>query len=258
MFKVIFTILLLAFNYNAVGQPDNSKAVLVKNKVKSILEKTCSGVCSAQYSEFDTRGNLIAFDFLRAGTRYRYIYNKQNEILMTLWIDKSESSKIDTLYPDDEYLHIKKRVYWEEYLKDGHLLIQSNEESEIRSFFNENCNLIEKQVFENDTLLSQENIKYDSQSRVVEKIKVNKQWLKILNSSREDKEKITALIERCKYNSEGQLIEHYKYFSDPCMGFDNHFLYIYTYHDNGLIANAEAFENGKQLAFTIEYEYDFF
>ena len=84
------------------AQVGNSREVLVKNKVKSSLEKQCfcdpdaedfTGSCTVIAREYDRQGNLTFYNFYRIGTNYRYIYDERGNEIMTLWI----SDQTDTL-----------------------------------------------------------------------------------------------------------------------------------------------------------------
>ena len=256
--QILIIIKLILVAQLCLAQIDNSKTILVKNNVKSVLEEMCHGSCTAQYAEYDRKGNLVEFNFFRAGTLNRYKYDEDGNRLMTFWIDKSDTTKIDTLYPKDFIPRNDNRFFFEEYNENGHQLIKTWQDEKIIIEYNEHCNLVSEIRFKANEIIHQSFINYDEQQRILEQKIINKKSLKWLNKGREENEKIDAIIKRYKYNDKGQIIELYTYFSDPCMGIDNHFNYIYNYHDGGLIESAEAYGNTKKLAFTLGYEYEFY
>ena len=261
--KIIVNIILtlLLFHHVSFSQRnENSKTVLSRNKVKTQLEKTCNGSCSAQHSTFDRIGNLIAWDFYRTGTRYQYIYDEDNNQIMTLWIDKNDPTKIDTIYPRQNQFDEKseEEPFFETYFNNGQQFVKYRA-GDVRIFnYDSNCLLVEKKHIENGILIYDEKTIYDKESRIVENRIVRSRRLEYLNASRNEEDRITEFIDRFVYNSKGQIVELYTYFSDPCMGIDGHFLYVYHYHENGLIESAEAYENGLDFNFSLEYEYEFF
>lgn len=254
-----FLIPFLFLSQTTLAQVENAKAILQQNKVKSELERLCNSSCSTQYSEFDQRGNMIEHNFYRVGTLYQFIYDDQDNKIMTLWIDKSDPSQIDTLYDADLKPTKDKNNYREESFNEGKLLIKYGEGDEVYKYiYNDDCRLILEQRFKKDTLTYEESTRFDEESRLLEKITKNKVRLARLNRHRTAEEKVEAIIERYEYNKQGQVTKSYSYFLDPCMNLDNHFLYVYYYHENGLIESINAFEMGKDHAFSLEYEYEFY
>jgi len=98
-FIVILNILLIFF---AKAQVGNSKDIIIKNNVKSSLEKHCftnsSGSCSVIFEAYDRRGNMTEWNMGRLGTRYKYLYDQKNRKTATIWIDKIDSTKVDTIH----------------------------------------------------------------------------------------------------------------------------------------------------------------
>ncbi|AXG69741.1 RHS Repeat protein [Kordia sp. SMS9] len=94
--------------YNSNAQVENTKEAIVKNKVKSSEERHCfigsSGSCTVIYEAYDNRGNIIEWNMGRLGTRYKYQYDQKNRKVATIWIDKSDTTKVDTiLFKYDEF-----------------------------------------------------------------------------------------------------------------------------------------------------------
>jgi YD repeat-containing protein len=76
------------------------------------------------------------------------------------------------------------------------------------------------------------------------------------NQETESGRKFESIQTRILYSEKGHVIEEYRFLSDPCMSLDNHFLFEYANHENGLPEKAQVFEDDK-LAFYITYEYEF-
>jgi len=252
-----FIVLVISFMLPCMlyGQLENKKEVLVRNAVKSEIEQTCTGSCSAQYSEYDKRGNLIEWNFFRLGSICKYLYDDSDNELMALWINKLDTSKIDTLYRTEEHQN-----YVENYDAALRQLTKKGDNERIIITYDKRNNPIEERKFVKGALVYTESIKYDIKGRLDEKRIVNMDALESINYNRDriGKQPLLALVEQFKYNDDDQIIELYTYFSDPCMSLDNHFRYVYTYYENGLIKEAEVYEEGLDLAFTLEYEYEFY
>lgn len=100
-FFLLFPILLLC--PWCLAQTPDHKDILVQNKVKSVLEQHCflnseSGSCMITRSTYDRRGNCIEWNMYRMNIIYRDVYNELNEHIMTLWVDKSDTTDIDTIF----------------------------------------------------------------------------------------------------------------------------------------------------------------
>lgn len=95
---IILSFLSIYFSH---AQVENTKEAIVKNKVKSSTERHCftgsSGSCTVIYEAYDRRGNMIEWDMGRLGTRYKYIYDHKDRKVATIWVDKIDSTKIDTI-----------------------------------------------------------------------------------------------------------------------------------------------------------------
>lgn len=100
--KIFISIILCTcFLQNASAQIKNDKEQIVKNKVKSSFEKHCflnsNSSCTSIFEKYDRKGNPIEWDMGRLGTRYRTVYNTKNQKVLTLWIDKIDTTQIDSI-----------------------------------------------------------------------------------------------------------------------------------------------------------------
>ncbi len=97
----ISLIILLGLIQSISAQIGNDKDVIVENKVKSSFEKHCfldsNSSCTAIWEKYDRRGNSIEWNMGRLGTIYRNIYDKKNNKIFTLWVDKTDSTQIDSI-----------------------------------------------------------------------------------------------------------------------------------------------------------------
>jgi YD repeat-containing protein len=124
--------------------------------------------------------------------------------------------------------------------------------------YDKNGNLISIIYYAADTIAKKVQYKYDELDRLVEKIEVDPQRSQYSNPLRgKDTARTGYFKTTIKYAADGRIDEFYSYFSDPCMGLENHFLYKYNYLPNGLIDHLDVYEEGV-LAFTEKYEYTFY
>ncbi len=83
------------------AQIGNGKDLIVKNKVKESFEKHCftgsNSSCSAIWEKYDRNGNSIEWNMGRLGTIYRNVYDKNDNKIFTLWVDKIDTTEIDTI-----------------------------------------------------------------------------------------------------------------------------------------------------------------
>lgn len=97
----IIIVLLLAFTQTIRAQIGNKKALIFKNKVKSSFEKHCfirsNASCTAISEKYDRKGNSIEWNMGRLGTIYKSVYDPKDNKIFTLWVDKADVSKIDTI-----------------------------------------------------------------------------------------------------------------------------------------------------------------
>jgi YD repeat-containing protein len=97
-----FFILSIIFVHVSSAQVQNTKEAIVQNKVKSLVEKHCflgsNASCTVFYKSFDKRGNVTKWDMGRLATRYEQMYDQKDRNIATIWIDKMDSTKIDTIY----------------------------------------------------------------------------------------------------------------------------------------------------------------
>lgn len=100
--KIQTLLFLLILSHITFGQIGNNQDVIIKNRVRSSLEKHCftnsEGSCSIIYEEYDQRGNNIEWDMWRMSIVYRDVYDENNNVIMTLWIDKADSTEVDTQF----------------------------------------------------------------------------------------------------------------------------------------------------------------
>ncbi|GAA3615381.1 hypothetical protein Q4Q39_01970 [Flavivirga amylovorans] len=131
--RVQITLLILVGVINSISaQIGNDKDLIVKNKVKESFEKHCfsgsNSSCTAIWKKYDRKGNSIEWNMGRLGTIYRNIYDKNNNKIFTLWIDKIDTTKIDSI----------------PYVYDGNnQLIQDSEET-FKNFYNSKEQLIKQ------------------------------------------------------------------------------------------------------------------
>ncbi|MBW1294984.1 hypothetical protein [Aquimarina litoralis] len=99
--KIQITItILLGFLSSISAQVENEKDMIIKNKVKESIEKHCfagsNSSCTAIWETYDRRGNAIEWNMGRLGTRYKMVYDKKDRKIFTIWIDKIDTTKIDS------------------------------------------------------------------------------------------------------------------------------------------------------------------
>ncbi len=118
-------------------------------------------------------------------------------------------------------------------------------------------NLIGEIHLEDSVITKRIEYTYDSQNRLREYYQDDLAGAKrMTESGYKGGLKNGKLETRISYLENGLVDQEYFYLSDPCMGLENHFLFVYSYKENGLREKAEVFEDGK-LAFYISYEYEF-
>ena len=93
-------VLLLLFSTFSFSQVENDKSMIIKNNVKSSFERHCflnsNSSCTSFYEEYDKRGNSIEWNMGRIGTFYRSFYDKNDNKVLLQWIDKSDTTKINS------------------------------------------------------------------------------------------------------------------------------------------------------------------
>ncbi|WP_299211550.1 hypothetical protein [uncultured Aquimarina sp.] len=97
----ISLIILLGLIQSVPAQIGNDKDVIVENKVESSFEKHCfsgsNSSCTVIWEKYDRQGNSIEWNMGRLGTIYRNIYDKKNNKIFTLWVDKIDTTQIDSI-----------------------------------------------------------------------------------------------------------------------------------------------------------------
>ncbi len=83
------------------AQIGNNKDILVKNKVKESFEKHCfsgsNSSCTTIWEKYDLKGNSIEWNMGRLGGFTKNFYDKNNNKILTLWIDKIDETQIDSI-----------------------------------------------------------------------------------------------------------------------------------------------------------------
>ncbi|MEN7547263.1 hypothetical protein AAG747_05050 [Rapidithrix thailandica] len=309
--KVQILILFLAISEITFGQIGNEKDLIVKNNVKSSLERHCflntNGSCTTIYEKFDKNGNSIEWNMGRLGIIYRNVFDENDNKIMMLWVGKSDTTQIDTIqYKYDKHNELIQQGITEfenTYDKTGHLIkivtqsknIERNivkttitrtwtifgkidtetnsteilevakktkcdkfSKARVDYQYDRNQNLTMATYFQADTISKTISYKYDSTNRLIEKIEDDPERADRVNKMGfGNRDEIKLFKTTIQYNPKGQIDELYTYFSDPCMGLDNHFLYKHYYKSNGLLDYADVYENGK-LVFTIKYAYEYY
>lgn len=221
---ILCFLLILAY-ISSSAQTDNQKSALAKNKVKACRIKYCGlsggGSCVVMDSKYDERGNTIEWDMSRLGTMYRDVYDNNNNRIMTIWVDKNDTTHLDTVMvpPDNALL---------KYDKNGWV---------VRRDYHNQENLLTNSVL----------YSYDDKGRLVEEKAIRYKNGEISSES----------ITTHKYDDQDNIVEQYNHFSDPCMGWDDYYLFKNQYSKKGLLISSEALRNRKTLDFTISYEYVF-
>ena len=162
-FLLLTTLLICSFTLHA--QLKNEKEVLAKNRVKSELENTCTGSCSAKYSTFDKRGNLIEWNFFRIGFLLRKVYDKADREVMSLYIDKMDTTDIDTSFANVEP---ELDDYVETYDADLRQLTKTRGEERLVISYDERKNPIEETRLGKGEVVSTKVVKYDKLQRIIE------------------------------------------------------------------------------------------
>ena len=137
--------ILLGIVQSISAQIGNDKDLIVKNKVKESFEKHCftgsNSSCSAIWEKYDRNGNSIEWNMGRLGTIYRNIYDKNDNKIFTLWVDKIDTTEIDTIpyvYDKNNQLIQDGEDTFENFYNSKQLLVkqlsesQNNEENIVR------------------------------------------------------------------------------------------------------------------------------
>lgn len=106
------------------AQVENTQEMIVKNKVKFSRELQCfcdpengesTGSCTVIYTHYDERGNEVQWDMGRLGTSYKYVFDEANNHIMTLWVEKGNTTQVDTFqYEYDDQDNRTREVYFDE------------------------------------------------------------------------------------------------------------------------------------------------
>lgn len=118
---------------NGFAQTKNKPEVIAKNNVKACRIKYCgsdgSSGCIVIDTKYDRNGNTIEWDMSRLGTIYRDVYDENNTKIMTLWVDKGDTTNIDTIMvsPSDAVGDtLNERIVTYTYDNNGFLIGQYN------------------------------------------------------------------------------------------------------------------------------------
>ena len=133
--RIQLILILITIVQSISAQIGNNKEVIVKNKVKECFEKHCfsgsNSSCTSIWEKYDMKGNLIEWNMGRLGSIYRNIFDKNNNKIFTLWIDKMDTTKVDSI----PYVYDRNNQ-----------LIQDGEET-FKNFYNSEEQLV-KQISE--------------------------------------------------------------------------------------------------------------
>lgn len=115
MKQIGIIIALLSFIQLSYCQAENDQKIIQKNNVKSSIQKHCftnsQSSCSVIYEKYDQRGNIIEWNMGRLGSFRRFVYDKNNNLILKLWVDKSDTTKIDSIiYEYDRYNNLTKQT----------------------------------------------------------------------------------------------------------------------------------------------------
>ncbi len=128
-------LLFITIVHSISAQIGNNKDVITKNKVKESFEKHCfsgsNSSCTAIWEKYDLKGNSIEWNMGRLGGFTKNFYDKNNNKTLTLWIDKIDSTEIDSI----RYTYDKNKE-----------LIQDGEET-FKNFYDSKKQLV-KQISE--------------------------------------------------------------------------------------------------------------
>ncbi|KAB1160516.1 hypothetical protein F7018_01175 [Tenacibaculum aiptasiae] len=303
--------ILIGFIQTISAQIENNKNLILKNKVKESFEIHCfsgsNSSCTSITEKYDRKGNSIEWNMGRLGMIRRNIYNKNNYKILTLYIDKLDSTKIDSIpyifdknnqltqegenkfenfYNSKKQLikqitknHDNKKkiiqktktIAWTSFEKVKKetietLLFETTKPTKYKKLdisyveyeYDKKKNLIKEIHYKNNVIINTIIYTYDSSNRLIEKREKDIQEIELLNdikfSKRED---INELITKISYNKNGSIKSKYTYFSDPCMGLDDHYLYKHFYLKNGLLKKADVYKK-SDLIFTITYQYEYY
>ncbi|MEM6630927.1 MAG: RHS repeat domain-containing protein [Bacteroidota bacterium] len=113
--KPFLLLVLLVPAHFSHAQPKNDKKILIQSKVKSSLERHCfqnsEETCSIIYEVYDRRGNTVEWDMGRLGIRYRSAYDIAGNQILKLWIDKLDTTQIDTFkFLYDQHKHLVEEI----------------------------------------------------------------------------------------------------------------------------------------------------
>jgi hypothetical protein len=114
--KLITILTLIYFTSSVFGQIENQRSIIQKNKVKSSSQTFCitfsEGSCEGYDKKYDRKGNLIFWDMQRLGSYTRFIYDEKDRKIMTIWVNKLDSTKVDTSFIEyDNNNEIKKEIF---------------------------------------------------------------------------------------------------------------------------------------------------
>lgn len=188
---------------SASAQVGNEKDMIFKNKVKVSIEKHCftgsNASCTAIWEEYDRRGNTIAWNMGRLGTKYRMIYDKKDRKIFTIWIDKTDTTEIDTI----SYVYDRNNE-----------LIQDGDET-FKNFYNAQKQLI-KQLSE--SINTEENIVRDT--KVIDwtrfgKIRSEITTTEILEATKPTEYgQLKVYCKNYEYDSNNNLQKEFHYYND--------------------------------------------
>ncbi|WP_430411833.1 hypothetical protein [Kordia sp.] len=274
-FSFLFILSFLSIHF-VKGQVENNKEAIVKNKVKSSVERHCfynsSESCTTFFKSFDKRGNVTEWNMGRLGGFSKYQYNDKNQKIASFWIHKSDTSKIDTLlFTYDSLNEIIfdgrdrfKNLYDAKDRLIKHISINSNNKSDtpyttFKSYEHDFYNNLTNEIhYENNEVVNSICYEYDSKLRLIQKKEYDTKYIVFRNKEyAEYKKPIEYFLTKITYDAKGRIKEKYDYHSDPCMSLDDHFTFKYFYKPNGLLRKATVFKKDK-LKFTITYEYTFY
>ena len=198
-----YILILLVFTQTITAQIGNDKTIIVKNKVKSSFEKHCfsgsNSGCTAIWEKYDEKGNSIEWNMGRLGSIYRNIYDRKNNKIFTLWVDKTDSTKIDTI----AYVYDKRNKIIQEGLDT------------FENFYNQKQQLI-KQVSEsiniNENIVRKtKNIHWTS----FDKIKTEITTVKILEVKKKtDLDKLRVYYKKYIYDDDNNLSKETHFHND--------------------------------------------
>ncbi|MEM6687770.1 MAG: hypothetical protein AAF617_18480, partial [Bacteroidota bacterium] len=99
MKNYLLSIIVILTTYQSHAQVENTKDAILKNKVKTIVEKYCfTSSCSGVTKTYDLKGNNIEWDMYRIGSKYQYLYDQKNRKIAELRVDKDHGEETDTIF----------------------------------------------------------------------------------------------------------------------------------------------------------------